>query len=293
MRTQKSSNQRLMRLFGGLLLILAVLPIAALLALGSGPARSKIASVLSNRLGLPVAIGKLNASLFPTPVVYASSIQVGGVDSAAAPGVFLRTLRIVPRLKSILPGQTLTAEDVDLTDLIISVRRDTTGRWLLPVPPSVPSWQSTDSSLVQHKVDLKKVRVRQGSVRVVDEMHLTPTGGPTVTTINGVEADLEVLGGKVKVSRFTGRQGEDEVTGATDMIASKQLEWKVERRLLELVLELEAQAGHPMQDSIVSQQPSVTPLKSGAPVTAPRSLNDRLSKATADLHAAAYHEVVQ
>ena len=213
MPTKKSPRRRLLYLFVGFLALLVVLGVGALQALKSGAARSRIASALSSALGQPVAIGGLSASIFPTPSLSARDIQVGGADSSAAPGVSLAALRIVPRLSSLLPGRTLTIDHVDLNGLVLSVRRDSAGRWLVPVPPS-PSADTTNGG---DAIELNQLRAREGSIRVVDDQLRTPGGGPTVTTITGVEADMEARGGRVKVSRFTGRLGESVVTGSTEM----------------------------------------------------------------------------
>jgi AsmA protein len=213
MRTNRSSSRRLLYFFVGLLALLGVLAVGTLQALKSVAARSRIASALSNALGQPVAIGGLTASLLPTPSLSARFIRIGGVDSAAAPGVSLEALHIVPRLSSILPGRTLTIDHVDLTGLIISVRRDSAGRWWLPVPPT----PSIDTSHGGTAIDLNQLRARSGSIRVVDDQLRAPAGGPTVTTITGVEADMQAVGGRVKVSRFTGRLGKSVVTGSTDL----------------------------------------------------------------------------
>jgi uncharacterized protein involved in outer membrane biogenesis len=213
MRTNRSSSRRFLYLFVGLLVLLGVLAVGALQALKSGAARSRIASALSSALGQPVAIGGLSASIFPTPSLSARDVQVGGADSTAAPGVSLATLHIVPQLSSLLPGRTLTIDHVDLRGLVLSVRRDSAGRWLVPVPPS----PSVDTSEGKSGIDLNQLRAREGAIRVVDDQLRAPAGGPTVTTINGVEADMQALGGQVKVSRFTGRLGESVVTGSMDM----------------------------------------------------------------------------
>jgi uncharacterized protein involved in outer membrane biogenesis len=212
MRPNRSSR-RLLYLLVGCLALLIVLAVGALQALNSGAARARIASSLSSALGQPVAIGGLNASIFPRPSLSARDIQVGPADSSAAPGVSVAALRIVPRLSSLLPGRTLTIDHVDLKGLVISVRRDSAGRWLVPVPPS----PSVDTSEGQSAIDLNQLRAREGAIRVVDDQLRAPTGGPTVTTITGVEADMQALGGRVNVSRFNGRLGESVVTGAMDM----------------------------------------------------------------------------
>lgn len=213
MRTNRSFKRRFLFVLAGLLGLFIVLAVAALQTLKSGAARSRIASALSGALGQPVTIGALSASIFPTPSLSARSIRVGGADSTAAPGVSLETLRIVPQLSSILPGRTLTIDHVDLTGLTISVRRDSAGRWLVPVPPS----PSEDTAKGSNAIDLNQLRARSGSIRVVDDQLRAPRGGPTITTIRGVEADLQAIGGRVKVSSLTGRLGESVVTGSTNM----------------------------------------------------------------------------
>jgi uncharacterized protein involved in outer membrane biogenesis len=213
MHTKRSSKRKLLYLFAGLLALLMLLAAGALQALKSGAARSRIASALSSALGQPVAIGGLSASIFPTPSLSARLIEVGGADSSAAPGVSLDALHIVPQLSSLFPGRTLAIDHVDLKGLIISVRRDSAGRWLIPVPPS----PSVDTSTGRNAIDLNQLRARQGTIRVVDDQLRAPKGGPTVTMITGVEADMEAIGGRVKISRFTGRLGQSVVTGSSDM----------------------------------------------------------------------------
>jgi uncharacterized protein involved in outer membrane biogenesis len=213
MRTRRSSRRRLLYLSLGLVALLVVLAVGTLQALKSGAARSRIASALSSSLGQPVAIGGLSASIFPTPSLSARDIRVGGSDSNAAPGVSLAALHIVPRLSSLLPGRTLTIDHVDLNGLVISVRRDSAGLWQVPVPPS----PSADTSKGTSAIDLNQLRARGGSIRVVDDQLRTANRGPTITTITGVEADMQAVGGQVKVSRFTGRLGESAVTGSMDM----------------------------------------------------------------------------
>jgi uncharacterized protein involved in outer membrane biogenesis len=215
MRTNTSLRRRLLYGSLGLAGMLVVLALIALQALKSETARSRIATALSTALGQPVAIGGLSASVFPRPSLSASAIQVGGADSSAAPGVSLAALRIVPRLSSLIPGSTLTIDRVDLRGLVISVRRDSSGRWLVPVPPT--SKTESDTAEGKSGIDLNQLRAREGAIRVVDDQLRAPNGGPTVTTITGVEADMQALGGQVKVSRFAGRLGQSVVTGSVDM----------------------------------------------------------------------------
>jgi uncharacterized protein involved in outer membrane biogenesis len=213
MRNHRSSTRRSLYLLAGVITLLIVLAVAALQTLKSGAARSRIASALSGALGQPVAIGALSASIFPAPSLSARSIRIGDADSMAAPGVSLDAIRIIPELTSILPGRPLAIDHVDLTGLTISVRRDSAGRWLIPVPPS----PAVDTSKAGSAIELNQLRARAGSIRIVDDQLRSPSGGPTVSTITGVEADLQATGGRVKASELTGRLGESVVTGSADM----------------------------------------------------------------------------
>ncbi|HEX2248983.1 MAG TPA: AsmA-like C-terminal region-containing protein [Gemmatimonadales bacterium] len=215
MRTNTSLRRRWLYGLIGLTGLLIVLAVVALQALKSETARSRIATALSSALGQPVTIGGLSASVFHRPSLSASAIQVGGADPSAAPGVSLAAVRIVPRLSSLIPGRTLTIDRVDLRGLVISVRRDSGGRWLVPVPPT-PKAES-DTSEGKSGIDLNQLRAREGAIRVVDEQLRAPNGGPTVTMIKGVEADMQAVGGEVKVSRFAGRLGQSVVTGSMDI----------------------------------------------------------------------------
>jgi uncharacterized protein involved in outer membrane biogenesis len=212
MGSNRFSRQRLLYFFLAAVALLVVLAVVALQALKSGPARSRVAAALSSALGQPVAIGGLSASIFPTPSISARFIRIGGADSNAAPGVSVAALHIVPQLGSLLPGRTLTIDHVDLNGLVISVRRDSAGHWLLPVPPA----PTADTSGGSNGINLNQLRARGGSIRVVDELR-APAGGPTVTTITGVDADMQAVGGRLKVPHFTGRLGQSVVTGSADM----------------------------------------------------------------------------
>lgn len=213
MDNNNSLKRRLLYISIGLVGLLVVLAVVALQALKSETARSRIATALSSALGQPVTIGGLSASIFPRPSLSASAIQVGGADSSAAPGVSLAALHVVPRLSSLMPGRTLTIDRVDLRGLVISVRRDSAGRWLVPVPP----FSKVDTTGEKSGIDMNQLRAREGAIRVVDDQLRAPAGGPQVTTITDVQADLQALAGQVEVSRLTGRLGESVVTGSMDM----------------------------------------------------------------------------
>jgi hypothetical protein len=125
--------RRLLLVVGGLLLLLLMLVVGALQAVKTQAVRDRIAAALSSALGQPVTIGHLGVSLLPSPALTAQAVRVGrsdpggAADSTAAPGLFVGEVRVVPRLASILPGQPLAVDRVDLTRMLIAVRRDRAG----------------------------------------------------------------------------------------------------------------------------------------------------------------------
>jgi uncharacterized protein involved in outer membrane biogenesis len=116
-----------------LLVVVVAVVFFGLRTLESESGRNRIAAALTNVLGQPVTIGGLSVSLFP-PALDAKDIRVGGADKDAAPGVSLSGLHVVPVLLSFLPGGTPKVDRIDLVGLSVSVRRDRSGKWLLPVP---------------------------------------------------------------------------------------------------------------------------------------------------------------
>jgi uncharacterized protein involved in outer membrane biogenesis len=189
---------------------------------------SKIASALSNMLGQRVTIGGLKVSLFP-PALDASNIQVGaaGQDKNAAPGVSLTGLHVVPELFSFLPGRTPTVDRIDLVGLTVSARRDKTGKWLIPVPASSGGASgaggassgggASSSSSAGGGMTIKDLRVTNGAIRVVDDSLTTAAGGPTITQITNVDAQLQSEGGKITVPSFSGTLGQTALTGNAAM----------------------------------------------------------------------------
>jgi uncharacterized protein involved in outer membrane biogenesis len=214
--------RRLLLLLGGVPATLILLVLGALAAVNSKPARLRIANALSGALGQPVVIRGLSVSLLPFPALSASDVRVGGADgsaaadSTAAPGVFLPELRVVPRLSSLLPGRPLTVDRVELTRAVIAVRRDTLGRWVLPVPP-VRGADSAAQVSRSRSVALNDLQLHDGTLRVIDDRLRTARGTPSVTSISGIEATMRAGAGRVVIPRLTGRLGGTAVNGATQI----------------------------------------------------------------------------
>src|SRR5687767_2569180 len=123
----------LLVLLGGVALLLALL-LAGLKSLETEGARRRIAAALSEAMGQPVALGRLSVTLLPKPALAARAIRIGDADSAGQPGISASELRVVPRLRSLLPGRDLAIAEAELDSVVITARRDSTGRWLLPLP---------------------------------------------------------------------------------------------------------------------------------------------------------------
>ncbi len=206
--------RRLLVIGGVIVLVLVAATFAALEALAAGVGKDRVAAALSSALGLPVTIGSMSVTLIPSPAISAGGIRIGAGDSTTAPGVSLATLRVVPDLFSLLPGRTKTIERVDLVGLMIAIRRDKAGRWLIPVPPPPTGTpkpagpKPAAPSGAAGGINLQGLHVRQGAVRVVDD-----SLGAT-NTITNIEADLQAVGGTLTIPRFTGQLGKTVVTGS-------------------------------------------------------------------------------
>ncbi|HEY7878905.1 MAG TPA: hypothetical protein VIC55_11790, partial [Gemmatimonadaceae bacterium] len=201
--------KRFLIIAGAIVLVLVALAVAGLQALKSGAGKDRIARALSNTLRQPVTIGAMSISILPTPALDASGIRVGGADSTAAPGVAIASLRVVPELRSLFPGRTLTVRRVDLVGLVVSVRRDAAGHWLVPVPPPPVGGAPKDTSAGASSagVALNDLRIRNGALRVVDDSLRATSGGPTITTITQLEAQMSADTSGVVVPSFRGTLG--------------------------------------------------------------------------------------
>ncbi|HKV50811.1 MAG TPA: AsmA-like C-terminal region-containing protein [Gemmatimonadaceae bacterium] len=206
--------KRALLTLGIIVIVLVALLFVALTALESRAGKDRIASALASTLHQPVTIGTMSVSLFPTPALDASGIRVGGADSAAAPGVAIASLRVVPDLASLLPGHTLTVRSIDLVGLVVSVRRTAAGRWLVPVPPVGAAPNSAAGGASSGGLVLDRLRIERGALRVVDDSLRAPSGAPTITTITGLEAQMRADSTGLTVPSFRGQLGLTAVSGA-------------------------------------------------------------------------------
>lgn len=207
-----------------LLVIVAVVIVVVLAAcvfgiraLAGGAGKDRIAGALTNALGMPVSIGEMSVSVLPTPTLDAGHIKIGSGDSAAAPGVTVGSLHVVPNVLSFFPGRTRSIERIDLVGLTVSARRDKSGKWLIPVPaPSAAGGGGGAGGAKSSSggIDLNGLHVRDGALRVVDDSLRTAAGASNITTITAIDADLSLVAGALTISSFTGRLGQTVVTGS-------------------------------------------------------------------------------
>jgi uncharacterized protein involved in outer membrane biogenesis len=197
-------------------LLLAGLLYGGLRALGSETGRGRIAGLLTDKLGETVSIGGINLGFLPSPSLTATEISVGDADSNAAPGLAAGSVRVVPQLSSLMPGRTPAVKRVEINGLRMSLRKDSTGKWHLPGAAAAPA-AAADTSGGGPAVEVAGLTVRNGAIRVVDDSLRTAAGGPTITTISDVEADLKAGAGRLETPRFIGRLGRTVVTGAAAM----------------------------------------------------------------------------
>jgi AsmA protein len=210
-----------MRRLSYVLIALVVLALALIglgyAALHSSAVNRKIEEALASALGQPVKLGSIGVGLLPTPTLDARDVRIGGADSNAAPGLSLASLHVVPDVFSFLPGRTMTINHVELRGLTIALRKDKTGKWLLPVAPApATAAPAGGAKAAAPPVDLRLLQVRDGRIRIVDDSITGPKGGPTITTISRIEADLQTTGGTIKAPRFTGTLGGTTVNGAAE-----------------------------------------------------------------------------
>jgi uncharacterized protein involved in outer membrane biogenesis len=192
--------RRVLAIVAVVVVLLAGLCVVGLQALAGGAGKDRIAAALSKALGLPVTIGQLSISFFPTPALTAGHVQIGAGQS----GVGVQTLRVVPDLWSFLPGHTKTIQRVDLIGLAIEAGRDASGHWRFPVPPTQGGGQGGSGG----NLNLDALRIRDGAIHVVDDsLH-------TTSAISAISADIAMQNGVITAPDFTGRVGSTVVKGS-------------------------------------------------------------------------------
>jgi uncharacterized protein involved in outer membrane biogenesis len=200
-------------LAGGVLALGVIAALVTLRTLDTPGVAMRVGSALSDALERPVTIGRVSASLLPRPSLTARDVHVGG-GAPDEPNIALAEVRAMPRLTSLLPGRPVQISRADLMGLVISVRRDSLGRWHLPLPPQ----RSGDSARTARRgLVLADLRVHDGAIRVIDDRLSDSSGAPAVTTISHIDARLHAAGGDIALPTLRGRVGTTDVTGSAQI----------------------------------------------------------------------------
>jgi AsmA protein len=193
-------------------LVVAGLLVAALAAVAvvvlrqsllRGPLRAAAEQRLSATLGQPVTIGSLGVSIVPRVALTGSNIRVGSGEQEA-PGIRLESIRIVPRLRSLL-GNAIEIDEARLDGFVVSVLRGRDGRWHAPAAAPAPTPAGS-------AVSIARVRVTNGRLRVFDEV---ASGDVRETSgIGAIETDIVVDEQGLRFSPLGGRVGGAAIEGA-------------------------------------------------------------------------------
>ena len=188
----------------GVAMALAVLAALALRqTLASARLRSAVEARLSATLGQPVSIGSMSVHVVPRVVIDGGTVRVGEAR-VQAPGVEIRRVRILPRIRSLWTG-TIVIPRVELDGFVVSVLRDRRGGWHVPTAVPAPSANTAGG------VSVERVSITNGQVRVFDEAAdsaLHATAG-----IDDIEADLAVEAGGLRLGPIRGRIGRAAISG--------------------------------------------------------------------------------
>ena len=172
--------------------------------------KSAAESRLSAALGLPVTVGTLRVSFFPTIGVTGTNIAIGGGAREAGTSLDLRAVHIYPRLSSIF-RRPIVVDRVDLDGLTLQARRDGSGRWILPLP-RMPGGAGTPTE--NAAFDVSEVLLKNGRLTIADD-RATAAGVNTnvVTPIDNMSATVHRAGGATRLDDLTASVGRSTVTG--------------------------------------------------------------------------------
>jgi uncharacterized protein involved in outer membrane biogenesis len=189
-------------------LLAAAVVVAVWWALDPATIRPQAESRLSALLGQPVAIGRMRVSLAPRPALVGSDIRVGE-ERREAPAVDLETVRIVPRLSSLLT-RAIVIEDIYLEGFSVAVLRDREGRWRAPVgmPLEAPPPDAAPRLAIQ------RIHLRDGRMDLYD---LDAAGELQRSTgIEAIQAELVRENGATRLTSMRARIGQATLTGEAD-----------------------------------------------------------------------------
>ncbi len=169
-------------------------------------------SRLSQALGLPVTIGTVRVSVFPTVTVSGTNIGIAGGTREAGTSLTIDAIRIHPRVSSIF-RKPIVIDRVDLDGLTLRARRDASGRLLLPLPQLPANEAGTASSGAA--VDVAEVLLKNGRLTIASD-RATDGGIRTtvLTPIDNMAATVHRTDGTTRLDALTASVGKSKVSGS-------------------------------------------------------------------------------
>jgi uncharacterized protein involved in outer membrane biogenesis len=164
---------------------------------------------LAAALGQPVRIGTFDISVLPQPLVTGGDIVVGDGRTDAAPALTIHEVRIVPDVASLLGG-TVDVRRIELVQLALSIRRDAEGRWHFPFAMGDAGGAEPGAASVK----IADVQLREGVIRIIDDVLRSPGGSAEVVVIDRIAARLVDTGQARRLEGLTAAIGGSTINGS-------------------------------------------------------------------------------
>jgi uncharacterized protein involved in outer membrane biogenesis len=217
------------------LVVVAVLTAAYLVkrALDPESLRPLAEQQLTALLRVPVTIGTLDLTLFPSPTLDGRGIDIGGQSKNAPPSLTVGSLHIAPVVSSLF-SSTVVVEKIEIRNPRLNVLRDADGRWALPGPthvevggqpaptrapaPAAPGPARGDAAAAGGpapaeragpSIEVRSFTLVDGTVAVYDEGQSTPA-----VTIDALAAQLQADARSVALQQISARLGASRLTGS-------------------------------------------------------------------------------
>ncbi len=144
--------------------------------------RPELEKIASKALDTPVKLGKLEASLFPSPAIHAAQFSVGADEKNA--GLTLKNLALALKLMPLLGG-SLTIQELSLVEPEITLRKDSDGIQIVGLPKKQPQQSrvekpsettppaTSDAAAVPGGLAVSLERLKIADARIVFEDSIT------------------------------------------------------------------------------------------------------------------------
>jgi uncharacterized protein involved in outer membrane biogenesis len=163
---------------------------------------------LSAALGQPVRIKAVRIAFLPALIVDGTDILVGGTPRGAGAPLEIHAIRMHPRLLSILE-RPIVIDRIDIDGLALHARRDTAGRWILPLPSGSASVADTSSP---GALDVAHVVLTNGQLTIAQDRPGGRTDKP-IAAIENLAATVHHAGALTQLDALTASVGRSNVAG--------------------------------------------------------------------------------